>query len=75
MSVSPGPVLDVKWSKDGTKIVSGGADKTARLYDVATGQSMQVAQHDSPIKNVRWIDMQGGLLATGSWDKVREEGM
>jgi mRNA export factor len=41
------------------------------MFDVATGQAVQVAQHDAPIKNVRWVDAAGqGLLATGSWDKV-----
>lgn len=57
--------------QDGTKVISGGADKAARVFDVQTGQMSQVAQHDEPIKCLRWIDMQGGLLATGSWDKVR----
>ncbi|KAG9049136.1 hypothetical protein FS837_011055 [Tulasnella sp. UAMH 9824] len=65
-----GPVLDVCWSKDGTKIFSGGADKAARMFDVSTGQSTQVGAHDAPIKCVRWIDMNGGILVTGSWDKT-----
>jgi len=26
--------------------------------------------HDGPIKAVRWVDAQGGILATGSWDKT-----
>ncbi|KAJ7672129.1 WD40-repeat-containing domain protein [Mycena polygramma] len=66
-----GPVLSVCWSKDGTKIFSGGADNAGRMYDVATGQATQVAQHDAPIKAVRWVDTpQAGILATGSWDKT-----
>ena len=41
------------------------------MFDVATGQATQIAQHDAPIKAVRWIDSpQGGILATGSWDKT-----
>lgn len=40
------------------------------MFDVTTGQSQQVAQHDAPVKAVRWIDAQGGILATGSWDKT-----
>lgn len=64
------PVLDVTWSKDGNKIISCGADKAARLYDVTSGQQQQVAAHDAPIKNLRWIDQNGGILATGSWDKT-----
>lgn len=52
-------------------MLSGGADNAARMFDVTTGQSQQVAQHDAPVKVVRWIDApQGGILATGSWDKT-----
>ncbi|KAJ7220118.1 WD40-repeat-containing domain protein [Mycena pura] len=66
-----GPVLSVCWSQDGSKILSGGADNAGRMFDVATGQATQIAQHDAPIKAVRWIDSpQGGILATGSWDKT-----
>jgi mRNA export factor len=58
--------------KDGTKLFSGGADKAGRLLDLNTGQTMQVAAHDAPIKCARWIDNIGGmnnLVVTGSWDK------
>ncbi|CCM00073.1 uncharacterized protein FIBRA_02100 [Fibroporia radiculosa] len=56
---------------DGAKIFSGGTDSAGRMFDVNTGQSQQVAQHDAPIKCVRWVDTpQGGILATGSWDKT-----
>ncbi|KAF7323857.1 Poly(A)+ RNA export protein [Mycena kentingensis (nom. inval.)] len=65
-----GPVLSVTWSSDGTKILSGGADNAGRMFDVSTGQATQIAQHDAPIKVVRWVDAQGGILATGSWDKT-----
>lgn len=41
------------------------------MFDVTTGQSTQVAQHEGPIKVVKWVDSpQGGILATGSWDKT-----
>ena len=57
--------------QDGNKIFSGGADKAGRAFDVSTGQSSQVAQHDAPIKCVKWIEAPtGGILATGSWDKT-----
>ncbi|KAE8227826.1 hypothetical protein CF326_g7262, partial [Tilletia indica] len=65
-----GPILDVTWSKDGTKILSGGADKAGRMFDVQTQQSQQIAQHDQPIRCVRWVDINNGILATGSWDKT-----
>lgn len=57
--------------QDGTKILSGGADNAGRMLDITSGQSQQVAQHDAPIKVVKWIETpQGGILATGSWDKT-----
>ncbi|OSX57656.1 hypothetical protein POSPLADRAFT_1174191 [Postia placenta MAD-698-R-SB12] len=71
MYAHQGPVLSVCWNKDGTKILSGGADNAGRMFDITTGQSTQVAQHDAPIKCVRWIESpQGGVLVTGSWDKT-----
>ncbi|EAU85308.2 polyA+ RNA export [Coprinopsis cinerea okayama7 len=66
-----GPVLDVCWNNDGTKIFSGGADNAGRMFDVTTGQATQVAQHDAPVKVVGWVNTpQAGILATGSWDKT-----
>lgn len=57
--------------QEGNKIFSGGADNAGRMFDVTTGQSTQVAQHDAPIKAVRWVDApQAGILATASWDKT-----
>ncbi|KAF9429745.1 hypothetical protein BGZ94_009644 [Podila epigama] len=66
------PALCCAWSKDGSKLASGGADKIGQLFDIATGQSTQVAQHDAPIREVRWVNKEGTapILATGSWDKT-----
>ncbi|PWW72354.1 WD40 repeat-like protein [Tuber magnatum] len=68
-----GPVLSVAWSDDGGKLASGGTDNAARLWDVTTGQSTQVAAHDNPIRSVRWFTPQGAnaqMVITGSWDKT-----
>lgn len=47
------------------------SDARSAVFDMATGQMSQVAQHDEPVKAVKWIDAQGqSLLATGSWDKT-----
>jgi len=63
-------VLSVCWNKDGNRVFSGGADNAGRMFDALAGQATQVAQHDAPIKAVKWIDTpQGSLLVTGSWDK------
>lgn len=34
-------------------------------------QAQQIAQHDAPIKAVKYVDTpQGPILVTGSWDKT-----
>ncbi|KAI9756340.1 MAG: RNA export factor gle2 [Lichina confinis] len=68
-----GPVLDVHWSKDGTKVVGAGADKAARLLDLQAGgsQTRQVAAHDQPIRCVRFFEVPASgspMIVTGSWD-------
>ncbi|KDN35661.1 hypothetical protein RSAG8_11404, partial [Rhizoctonia solani AG-8 WAC10335] len=65
-----GPVLSVCWNKEGNKVFSGGMDKAARMFDIQTSQATQVAAHDDAVRCVRWVDAQGGILATGSWDKT-----
>lgn len=68
-----GPVLDLCWSKDGSKIISAGADNAARMYDVQSGTTTQIAGHEQPVRYVRWIEVNGqSVVATGSWDKVRQ---
>lgn len=66
----PTPLIN---KQDGTKVFSGGADKAGRLLDIQTGQTMQVAAHDAPIKCCRFVDGTGGLahcVVTGGWDKM-----
>ncbi|KAI7882653.1 WD40 repeat-like protein [Lichtheimia hyalospora FSU 10163] len=64
------PALCVTWSKDGTKVVSGGGDKAGRMMDINTGQTTQVAQHNESIRCVKFLDQGQNILATGSWDKT-----
>jgi mRNA export factor len=71
-----GPVLDVCWNKDGSKLFSGSVDKAAKMFDLSTGQSQQVGAHEAPIRSVRWVEAPtGGILATGSWDKTVKVGI
>ncbi|KAI9342471.1 WD40-repeat-containing domain protein [Zopfochytrium polystomum] len=68
-----GPALACAWSKDGTKVVSVGADKAGRMMDLNTGQTSQIAAHDNVIKTVRFVENVGGaasMVVTGSWDKT-----
>lgn len=67
------PVMSVHWSKDGTKLVSAGADKQAKVCDMNTGQQVQVAAHDATIKSALFFettDTNGPIVVTGSWDKT-----
>ncbi len=54
--------------KDGTRLLSVGADKAGRMMDVTTGQTTQVAAHDAPIKCVRFVD--ANIAVTAGWDKA-----
>ncbi|KAF0482756.1 WD40 repeat-like protein [Gigaspora margarita] len=63
------PALCCAWSKDGSKVVSGGADNAGRCFDTTTQQSTQIAIHDQPIRCIKYVD-QANLVATGSWDKT-----
>ncbi|KAI9664440.1 MAG: RNA export factor gle2 [Bathelium mastoideum] len=68
-----GPVLSCAWSKDGSKVFGGGADKAARMLDLGANstQAQQVAAHDAPIRCVETLQVQGNnMLVTGSWDKT-----
>ncbi|KAK7437258.1 RNA export factor gle2 [Stygiomarasmius scandens] len=68
-----GPVLSVCWNQDGTRVFSGSTDNTARIYDIASGQSFQIAQHEAPVKTIRFFvhpQSHTGILVTGSWDKT-----
>lgn len=66
-----GPILDVEWSDDGSKVFTASCDKTAKMWDLNTNQAMQVAQHDAPVKTVHWIKAPSyTCLMTGSWDKT-----
>lgn len=57
--------------QDGTKIFTASADKTAKLWDLATNQATQIAQHDAPIKTVNWIKAPNySCVMTASWDKT-----
>ncbi|KAI1778595.1 WD40 repeat-like protein [Hypoxylon cercidicola] len=67
------PVLSVDFSKDGQKLVSAGADKQAKVCDLTTGQSAQVAAHEQTVRCARFFESpnsNGPMLVTGSWDKT-----
>lgn len=71
MKTMGGPVLDVCWSVDGTKVFVASCDKQVKLWDLAADQVMQVAAHDGPVKTCHMIKGSNcACLMTGSWDKT-----
>ncbi|KAG8513359.1 mRNA export factor, partial [Galemys pyrenaicus] len=66
-----GPVLDVCWSDDGSKVFTASCDKTAKMWDLNSNQAIQIAQvaqtlqnnrarrapraHEAPVKTIHWI--------------------
>ncbi|KAG0417882.1 hypothetical protein HPB47_005286 [Ixodes persulcatus] len=66
-----GPVLDVAWSDDGTKVFSASCDKTVKMWDLNSNQALPIAQHDAPVKTVHWLKAPNyTCIMTGSWDKT-----
>lgn len=52
-------------------MVGAGADKAARMLDLASMTPTQVAAHEQPIRSVRFVEVGGQqVLVTGSWDKT-----
>uniref|UniRef100_A0A1A9ZKZ3 Uncharacterized protein n=1 Tax=Glossina pallidipes TaxID=7398 RepID=A0A1A9ZKZ3_GLOPL len=70
MKTMGGPVLDVCWSDDGTKVFIAN-EKQVIVWDLASDQQMQVAAHEAPVKTCHWIKSSNyACLMTGSWDKT-----
>ena len=66
-----GPILDVCWHDDGSKVFMASCDKQVKCWDLASNQTMQVAQHEAPVKVIRWVKAPNyTALMTGSWDKT-----
>jgi mRNA export factor len=55
MKTMTAPVLDCGWHDDGTKAFIAGADKTAKVWDLAADQVLQVSAHDATVKTCHWI--------------------
>lgn len=65
-----GAVYHLSWSHDGTRLASGSADKTIRLWDSLTSQLHCILEgHTGTVCGTAWSP-DGRLLASGSADKT-----
>ncbi|EGW30488.1 nucleoporin GLE2 [Spathaspora passalidarum NRRL Y-27907] len=67
------PVFSARWSIDGTKVVSGGGDGQVKIYDIASGSTQQIGQHDNVVRAVRYVECGATntpVVVSGSWDKT-----
>jgi len=66
-----GPILDVCWHDDGSKVFMASCDKQVKCWDLASNQAVQVAEHQAPVKACRWVQTPSyAALMTVSWDKT-----
>lgn len=71
MKVLGGPVTDVAWNEDGNQVFMSSTDHTAHLWDLASNQMVQVAQHEAPITTCHVINAANyKCLMTGSMDRT-----
>uniref|UniRef100_A0A672SIL0 Rae1 protein homolog n=1 Tax=Sinocyclocheilus grahami TaxID=75366 RepID=A0A672SIL0_SINGR len=56
---------------DGSKVFTASCDKTAKMWDLNSNQTIQIAQHEGPIRTIHWIKAPNySCVMTGSWDKT-----
>src|SRR5699024_11742815 len=64
-------VWSVAWSPDGTRLITGSEDATARLWEMEP-KTIENAVHDAEGASVNALDSQGGtLVAAGEDGNVR----
>ncbi len=65
-------VTSVSWSPDGTQLVSGSRDNTAKLWLVASeNNSVTYSEHSAAVLSVAWNPRSNaGLLASGGEDRT-----
>ena len=67
---NPFNVLALAFSPDGTRLASGGKDKTVRLWDTATNKELATLRKHTGWTNVLAFSPDGKMLASGSPDKT-----
>ena len=59
----------VRFSPDGTRIATAGADSQARVWNAATGEQLLALPHDGAVMRIEWSP-DGRVIATSSEDGV-----
>ena len=63
-------VISAAYSPDGKFIVTASADKTARVWEVATGREVRQLQGHTAVVNSAAYSPDGKFIVTGSYDKT-----
>ncbi|KAI1082210.1 WD40 repeat-like protein [Whalleya microplaca] len=71
MLQAAGPLFSCHWAKDGETIVAAGAEKTAHLLHLPTGQKATIGSHEAPIRAVRFVDIPESNVKY--WDLRQQE--
>lgn len=58
-------VYDIHFSPDGTRLVSGSEDGTARIWNAKTGEEIALLKHEGSVRRVRFVPP-GDLLVTAA---------
>jgi hypothetical protein len=68
---TPSPIVEIAFSPDGRRIVSGSEDKTLRLWDAQTGQPIgqPLKGHERGVTSVAF-SLDGTRIVSGSEDKT-----
>jgi len=64
-----GHAASVAFSPNGSFVVSGSRDNSIRLWNLESGTSRIVEQHDKPVNSVAFSP-DGSFVVSGSWDKT-----
>lgn len=62
-------INSVKFNPDGTLLVTGAQDETARIWEVSSEKEILLLDHDAPVNSVDFSP-DGSLVATASGDKT-----